>query len=250
MKYSLGAFIIMCAVTLAALSSRSAAECIIFIAACQEFKNATAVFDGTVEATEPMRYNLQGRTFLTGPQAPSTALVHRAQVRVNRGWKGVEGSETIVLYGFDDFGDAVVDLTVGRRYFFYARKDEAGRLWAQACQRTRTLSEATADIAFLDGHSSSQGGSSFGQVRRRDATENETPVVGVMLTLDGPGGPKQIKTDEHGAFQFDRLANGAYTLAVDSAAGPVMFPLGGRDRFTINDHRECQESDFIIRDRR
>ena len=72
----------------------SSAECIVFLSPCHEYKLAAAVFDGTVEASEPARFDFQTRMFVA-PPVIGGRRVTRARVKVNRAWKGIVESTSI-----------------------------------------------------------------------------------------------------------------------------------------------------------
>jgi len=230
--------------------SDSSGECIEFLAPCHEFKRAAAVFDGTVEASEAIRFDFV-RQALLAPHESGGSRAHRARVRVNRAWKGVTASPQVDVFGYDDILDEVVDLSVGRRYVFYARRDADGRLWAQACGRTRPPAHAEEDIALFESGGARSGGGAFGRVWLRAADDSQTFVNRAVVVLDGPGGVQRTLTDEHGAFAFNGLRLGTYSLTVEpTAALVVRFPSTGRESFTIEDKRECHWTSFILRERR
>jgi hypothetical protein len=127
-------------------ASSAGAECSIFVAACHEFKLAAAVFDGTIEQSAIAAHD-KASVGKDGSVIPAQT-VGRALVRVNRAWKGVAAGQVIEIFGVvGGVLDVRVELSAGGRYLFYARKDAEGRLWAQGCERMRTLAEAADDIA-------------------------------------------------------------------------------------------------------
>jgi hypothetical protein len=228
--------------------SDSSRECIVFLAPCHEFKRAAAVFDGTVEASEAIRFDVVKHA-LVAPHESRGSRTHRARVRVNRAWKGVAASVTVDVFGYDDTLDEVVDLSVGRRYVFYARRDADGRLWAQGCGRTRPPAHAEEDIALFESVGGRSGGGAFGQVWLRAANDTQTLVNRAVVVLDGPGGVQRTLTDEHGAFAFNGLRLGTYSLTVEPSVPLVVrFPVTGHESFTIEDTRECHWASFILRE--
>jgi hypothetical protein len=230
--------------------TNSSGECIVFLAPCHEFKLAAAVFDGTVEAREAIRVDLVKQALLA-PHENRGSRAHRARVRVNRAWKGVAISLQVEVFGYDDILDEVVDLSVGRRYVFYARRDALGRMWAQGCTRTRTLVDAKEDIALFESVGERSGGGAFGQVWLRAADDSQTFVKHAVVVLDGSGGVQRTLTDEHGASAFNGLRLGTYSLTVEPAAPLVVrFPATGRESFTIEDKREGHWASFILREPR
>jgi hypothetical protein len=229
-------------------ASSARAECIVVLGPCHEFKMAAAVFDGTVEQSEPISIDDHRQPSVVAVAvAGRPADGHRARVRVNRAWKGVSAGGVLDVFG-DDTGyfDTFVNLSVGRRYLFYARRDAQGRLWAQACGRTLRLEEATADIAHLDDERTRAGGSVFGGVVLDGTDGSRTQPSGVVIILEGPGHVRQTRTTNHiGSFSFDGLAPGPYSVRVE--ANTSFSVVDGTHTFIIQDKRECEYVSFRTR---
>jgi hypothetical protein len=124
------------------------------------------------------------------------------------------------------FGDCGFHFQVGETYLVYADADEESDvITTDACSRTRRLSEAGEDLAFL------YYWKNFGKaasrlegfvtsdplyLRGRDAAHYsdriDAPVPRVTLQLKSPEATRYAESDEHGRFVFDGLEEGNYTV--------------------------------------
>lgn len=73
--------------------------------------------------------------------------------------------------------------------------------------------------------------------------DDGSPLGGVQVTIDGPGGPRTVTTDSAGFYLFDTNVAGGYTLTVtppvgysiDTTPGPVTIDPGESDPITDQD---------------
>ncbi|HUB81743.1 MAG TPA: carboxypeptidase-like regulatory domain-containing protein [Bryobacteraceae bacterium] len=129
------------------------------------------------------------------------------------------------------FGDCGVNFQMGETYLVYAASDEesSGSIMTDACTRTRRLSDAGDDLAYLyfyKNHPASStridGYATTNARYRLDFNplhpERVQPSVsGVPILITGDDVSRVVETDQNGHFVFDGLAGGDYTLtAYDS----------------------------------
>jgi hypothetical protein len=155
------------------------------------------------------------------------------------------------------FGDCGFDFQTGETYLVYADSDEDTDIMeTDSCTRTRRLSDAGPDLAYLYFYKERKAASgrlegfttfdALYQVKQRDADKIDSPVPGVTVELKSAGGMRYTRSDASGKFLFDGLEAGDYQL---SGYGPG-FPdkvklLSGPKRFHV-DARGCSNQVLLI----
>jgi hypothetical protein len=153
---------------------------------------------------------------------------------------------------------------VGDRYVVYAY-GTADERFVAACGRTRPANEAHEDLAyFREMKGPSSGGRIFGSVRHEEpdfATHgpgDRGPLAGVTIRLQGRGLNREVSTADNGAFDFDGLLPGEYTLSLAAPERMLLEPhLSGVYRtpapgsFTVHLRyaRGCMPISFTVRER-
>jgi hypothetical protein len=192
---------------------------------CQAAWAATAVFTGTVlDIAEPAPPQPQLQT--TGPKA-TRALMYDSSTRplpwpkrvvrlhIAQVLTGVDPSqrEIEIVTGMGG-GDCGYAFQPGADYIIYAYKNSAGRLETGICSRTRPLTQAADDLAYLR---------AFPQLPvtadiRVSIFDNSTwqngrrPLPKVRTTVSGPDGLNEALTDNTGRATFAALTPGEYTV--------------------------------------
>jgi hypothetical protein len=138
-----------------------------------------------------------------------------------RGASVKRGGALEVLTGFGG-GDCGYDFRIGERYLVYAQHfPNAESLFTGICSRTRRLSEAAADLAYLRTRSQPERAAGIeGSINElsRDPETKETRMVGPMRSVtvvaerQGDGRRWEAKTDEQGWFRIWGLTFGRYTV--------------------------------------
>jgi hypothetical protein len=135
--------------------------------------------------------------------------------------KKVLDRELAVWTGVDDCG---IDFQLGETYLVYAGEDEeTGKLETSICSRTKRLSDAGPDLAYLNFFST--GGTMASRIEGSVTTaamKNPAnrldgagvPVKGVVVGLTWNGGTRYTLSGPDGRFVFDGLAAGRYELSV------------------------------------
>jgi hypothetical protein len=134
------------------------------------------------------------------------------------------------------FGECGYDFQAGETYLVYANYDEgsANSLSTDVCTRTRRLSEAGEDLAYLffykDQPAASTRIEGFATTdelyrmtfdRLHDPETIRSPVAGVVMELQSAGVTRFTETDRNGRFVFDGLREGDYKLSAYAAGYPV-----------------------------
>ena len=154
--------------------------------------------------------------------------------------------------------------TVGDRYVVYAygAGDES---FIGACGRTRLASEAQEDLAyFREMKAPGSGGRIFGSVRHEEpdfvahGTRDRGPIAGLAIRLQGRGLNREVSTASDGAFDFDGLLPGEYTLRLGAPERmllePRLFgvysrPAPGSFTVSLRYARGCMPISFTVRER-
>ena len=175
---------------------------------CQEFWRADAVFIGT--ATRVVRVPNETQLMI-GPYVRS--ITHFS---VEEAFKGVE--ESMVIFEADHCGQLFKE---GERYLVYARYSEyPKKLEVRAgWSRTRLLSEAAEDLAYIRNLPSATTGSRiFGKVLQQGFKEAKMavePLRNVRVSLESEDDHREVATDDEGRFEFTSLPTATYRIRVE-----------------------------------
>lgn len=184
-------------------------------AACQEYWRSDAVFAGKIV----------GSAQETVDDEPYKRTERVLRVAIEQAFRGVEGAETEVRTGWGG-GDCGYEFKVGERYMIYAYRDEKShKLYTSICSRTRPVSKADEDFAFINNLSKSEaGGLLFGRVVKRNYEWKEgqnifLPVANALMTVEGDAGNYQMKSDAAGNFRLAGLKSGKYKVKLKLPPG-------------------------------
>jgi hypothetical protein len=190
-------------------------------APCQDFWRADAVFAGTVVGSGKINVG-------EGEFKQEMRLV---RLTVDQPIRGMQSAEVEVITGWGG-GDCGYAFKLGQRYLVYAYRDETDkRLSTSICTRTRKLSEADADFAFIRSMpTSSANGLVFGNVGKRNHERKEgekwyKPVADVELTIEGESRQYQAQSDSEGNFRVENVLPGKYTVKLKLPPG-LLRPSG------------------------
>ncbi|MGA3017019.1 MAG: carboxypeptidase-like regulatory domain-containing protein [Bryobacteraceae bacterium] len=155
------------------------------------------------------------------------------------------------------FGDCGFDFQTGETYLVYADSDEDTNIMeTDSCTRTRRLSDAGGDLAYLYFYKERKAASArlegfttfdtLYQVKQRDADKIDSPVPGVTVGLKSASGMRYTHSDPSGKFLFDGLEAGDYQLSGYAPGFPdTVKLLSGPKRFHI-DARGCSNQVLLI----
>lgn len=176
-------------------------------AVCQDYWTAAAVFVGTVvdiKTVTVKRENYDQRQRLV-------------RFTLEEPFRGVAGAEVEVLTGMGG-GDCGIEFKAVQRYLVYATLFE-GKLFTGICMRTKPIESAAEDLKYMRGLKNAKpGGAIYGEVRSYTQNRNGEPRAGASISIDGPE-PREITADAKGAYRFDGLPAGEYTVKLSPPAG-------------------------------
>jgi hypothetical protein len=123
------------------------------------------------------------------------------------------------------FGDCSVDFQAGETYLVYADEDEGtDQLFSDKCSRTRRLSDAGEDLAYLffykdhheessriEGYATSDPSIVFDYGELPEKINR--PVPGLVIELRSSRLTRYAETDNNGRYVFDGLAAGDYQIS-------------------------------------
>jgi hypothetical protein len=134
-----------------------------------------------------------------------------------------------VWASFDDCG---YDFQIGETYLVYASDDEFGDyFFTGGCTRTRRLSDAGEDLAYLffykDRPAESARLEGFASTESpdldplHDPETVKSPVAGVIVELRSDGLKRYAQADRNGRFLFDGLPEGDYQVSAFASSYPL-----------------------------
>lgn len=145
-----------------------------------------------------------------------------------------DGDKVESMDVWTDYGDCGFDFQKGETYLVYASEDEeTQQLGTSICYRTKRLSDAGNDLAYLfflknggDASTRLEGfiTSNPNQDRVRVPNEVDAPVPDVVVGIRGGEDERYTRSGRDGRFVFDGLTAGDFELSVFSKD----FPLDAR----------------------
>jgi hypothetical protein len=157
-------------------------------------------------------------------------------------------------------GDCGYDFQLGETYLVYAENDEgADYYFTSSCMRTKRLSEAGEDLAYLyfykshpeessriEGFTTRDQKRQFAMDSMREPVGIASPVSRVILQLQSNRFTRYAESDSNGRFVFDGLPNGSYQLSVFAAGYPKTNQLmAGPRRLNIKE-KDCVRQIFVV----
>jgi hypothetical protein len=153
-------------------------------------------------------------------------------------------------------GDCGIDFQAGETYLVYAGNDEeTGKLETSICYRTKRLTDAGADLAYL--HFFEHGGTMSSRLEGFVTSERkqerptridavEAPAAGLVVGLTWDGGTRYTRSGTDGRFVFDGLAKGAYQVSVYDATFPrVTKALAGPEKVAVSE-KGCAAAFLVV----
>jgi hypothetical protein len=206
---------------------------------CENAFSVDAVFMGTAREVSTRKT----------PDSPFPRQVVVVVFTVERAFRGVQDAAVEVSTGLGG-GDCGYAFKPGERYVVYAYRTNDGRLGTSICSRTRLVSQAADDLAFLGQLSSpAVSGHVFGKVthQNRDLAFGESktwPVPFVHLLLRSPASSRNTQTDEHGRYDISGVPPGVYEL---QAIPPGVFSARDlRRTIEIRHPLACATANFYV----
>jgi hypothetical protein len=146
--------------------------------------------------------------------------------------KAKDGDDKKFFEVWTAFDGCGYDFQIGETYLVYASNDEFGDYFVTgSCTRTRRLSDAGEDLAFLffykDRPEESARLEGFVSTERlefdplHDPETVESPVPGVVVELRSDGLRRYAQSDRNGRFLFDGLPEGDYQVSAFDSGYPL-----------------------------
>jgi protocatechuate 3,4-dioxygenase beta subunit len=236
MKFLLASVFCLIAFATQAMACQCAGE----LRPCEAYGKASAVFVGTVTFSTSIKVKEYGSEF-------TNRLV---RLHVDRAIRNVDASDVEVMTGWGE-ADCGFGFRLGGQYMVYAH-GEKGKLSTSVCTRTRPISEATADLEYIQGLSKvAPGGTILGEVRlrRRDLSSStveyeytSTPVKDVKVLVEG-NKKFETKTSAEGKYSVSGLPPGTYKVRIDPPEGLSIY--NPESEVKVYD-RGCAEAFFYV----
>jgi hypothetical protein len=222
-----------------------ACSCIGARPACQALWDPGAVFTGKVVSIES-RAN-------AGPEFFGSRLV---RFEVAEAFRGVSTAVVEASTGSGG-GDCGYPFVVGQSYLVYAlQADGSQALTTGICSRTRPLSEAAEDLAYMRTlpATGSLGATITGSVHHRDRNISPKPGVTVLapvasmsVTMDCDGAAYRGTTDANGRFLITGVPVGTCYPRLERSGGDFLLTANA---INLPDPRACADVDLIVGTRR
>lgn len=185
---------------------------------CLAVGSAAAVFSGTVldiaDPARPLPGGIASSALASRPRVGSVAHVSwplrvvRMQVGEVLSGIGPGQSQIEIVTGMGG-GDCGYAFRVGVDYVVYADKNAEGRLQTGICSRTRPVTEAAEDVAYIRAMANAP---ETGEIRVRTGVGNTPGKPAVPITVEREGSRYQTLTNAVGDAVFTGLQPGTYTM--------------------------------------
>lgn len=201
---------------------------------CKAFGEASAVFIGTVKGVREGARKQK-------PDGEVDFTPRLFTFSVEEAFSGITAAEAEIATGLGD-DDCGYPFVKGASYLVYAYRDERDdRLYTSACTRTNRVASATADLQYLRGLASAPRTVTIaGKVQRHfsyggNNTQSYVPMEGALLSVEGAGQTKEVRTDASGSFELTGLKPGSLKLKLHlpeeltayKSERPLKFEVGG-----------------------
>jgi Carboxypeptidase regulatory-like domain len=155
---------------------------------------------------------------------------------------------------FDDCG---YDFQIGETHLVYANNDEFGDYYfTSSCNRTRRVSDAGEDLAYLyfykDYPEQSSRLEGFTSTERLDFDQQHdpetvnSPVEGVIVELQSDRLKRYAQSDGNGRFLFDGLPEGEYQLSAYANGYPLNAQLLAGPKMLHIKTKSCARQIFLL----
>jgi hypothetical protein len=158
------------------------------------------------------------------------------------------------------FGDCGFDFQAGETYLVYANSDEGtDYFFTSSCTRTRRLSDAGADLAYLFFYKDRPEQSSrlegfvttyerykldFDQLHNPETIKS--PVPDIIIELQSERLTRYAESDRDGRFVFDGLGDGDYSVSAFAKGYPLETQLlAGPERLHV-DKKSCASQILLL----
>ena len=157
-------------------------------------------------------------------------------------------------------GDCGYDFQIGETYLVYANDEEGtDYFFTSTCMRTKRLSDAGDDLAYLyfyknqpeassrlEGFATSDRQSQLAINPMHDPAAIGSPFPGLIFQLQSKGLTHYAESDSNGRFVFDGLPEGSYQLSVFASGYPKTNQLLAGPRRLQMKGKSCARQIFVI----
>jgi len=161
---------------------------------------------------------------------------------------------------FTTSGDCGYDFQIGETYLVYANDEEgADYFFTSICMRTKRLSEAGEDLAYLyfyknqpeassrlEGFATSDRKSQLAIDPLHEPAAIGSPIAGVILQLKSDKLTRYAESDTGGRFLFDGLPEANYELSVFAKGYPKTNQLLAGPRRLHVKEKSCARQIFVL----
>jgi hypothetical protein len=204
---------------------------------CDAAWRADAVFVGNVVSIE------------TSTVPAGVLRGRRVDLAVVEAFRGLQLSEVTVYTGYSGT-DCGYPFAMGESFVVYAHRTPEGHLTTSICSRTRPVSSAVDDLAYLRSLKAIVPGAPAriaGRVQLWDWSKpsgaQPSAIGGVAVTATREGRSFSTRADDRGAFELTGLPLGTYELVAQAPDGYDSIP----HRLEIHDPRGCGTTSLLVR---
>jgi hypothetical protein len=206
-------------------------------ALCDAAWRADAVFVGNVVSIE------------TSTVPTGVLRGRRVDLAVVEAFRGLQLSEVTIYTGYSG-ADCGYAFAMGESFLVYAYRTPEGHLATSICTRTRPVSSAVEDLAYLRSLTSIVPGAPAriaGRVQlwdwSRPSGAQPSGIGGVEVTATREGRSFSTRADSDGGFELAGLALGKYELVAKAPDGYDSVP----NTVEIHDPRGCGTTPLFLR---
>jgi hypothetical protein len=171
---------------------------------CRDYWNAAAVFTGKVMAISTILVEVE-------PGNPNWKTEERlVRFSIEKAFKGSGEKEIELITGMGEVSCGF-HFKEGERYLVYAipYAKNKNRLLTSICQRTKLLSQAAADLAYINAlPQPGSGGTIYGRLNIPNPAE-------VKITIEGQGKRIETRAGKDGKYRVSGLPSGQYKVTAD-----------------------------------
>jgi hypothetical protein len=224
---------------------------------CAYYGNTSAIFLGRVVGSA------ERKSYLDKDGNKTVYDVGTIRFLVQENFVGAPGYEVEIHSGTGG-GDCGYWFRRNESYIVYAyRSQEDNKLYTSICTRTKHVSQAEEDLAFLRGLANAKPGATlYGELERLEGSAENgrvkvaPPMAGVKVVITGEGKTVETITDDKGQYRIGGLAAGEYDAFPELPENlGFVSTHDKRDNFGRFTSRErvrltdggCAESSFIVK---
>ncbi len=207
---------------------------------CQSYWTTTAVFIGRTISVSPT-YEEENKVFNFDLKQNERVF----RFAVDRPFKGITEDHVEVVTSIGG-GSCGYYFTPGKQYLVYAGFDpKTGQYHTSICTRTRSIDDANADLAYIEGLSNSKLKNGISGIVNREArnlvgrnySKDLGAAAGLEIAIRAGTRLLRTKTDAEGHYEFRNLLPGLYQVflwdEVNKIASRYGRPMGSQHKVEL-----------------